>query len=405
MPVISYMGTKAALASDIARSLSNLTPGPLLDLFAGMATIGRAVAPTRNVWLNDVQQFSRLTSEVQFLNCDGASLRKAAYRTACRTFEKHCATLSTEYREQLEKEALALDKLDWATLASHAEDISSNTSVRLDVHHFHQKDYRLFVEIYASSYFGIRQCIELDALRKGIDHAAPAYNEKLAGVRRWMLAALGSAASRCSNSTGHFAQYLTASEMNVSRVVKQRRREILREWQASLRSMTQVGNYAWRKSNRIFNLDACNLLRDLNDSRMCPGVIYADPPYTSDQYSRYYHLLETLVLYDYPKVTGKGLYRPDRFVSSWSLKTKVRDSFETLIEQASQLGSSLVISYPTNGLLANSENVIPVMLSKHFRSHSRLTPRQHQHSTMGASKGNHRTDVTEQIFVASRAIS
>ena len=263
------------------------------------------------------------------------------------------------------------------------------------------RDYRLFASTYQGTYFGLRQCIELDAVRKGIDVAAPEHDRTLAGVRRWMLAALGAAASRCSNSTGHFAQYLTVSASNVRRVTSQRRRSIHQEWLVSLRATSQVGNYAWRKANRTFNFDACDLLAKLETDRTAPAVIYADPPYTSDQYSRYYHLLETLVHYDYPEVSGKGLYRPDRFVSKWSLKTKVRLSFHSLIAHAAALRSSLVISYPTNGLLPNSEQAIPEMLREYFRSVTRLTPFAHQHSTMGASKGTQRTDVTEQIFVAS----
>lgn len=405
MPVISYMGTKAALASEISASFNGLPSGPLLDLFAGMATIGRAVAPVRNVWLNDVQQFSRLTSELQFLNCDGSAYRRTAYRTARDIYGKHYKQLSAEFGSLLAKEDAALQGREWRDVSAmeielRAENRSGPELAAL----FASKgspDYRLFTGMYASTYFGIRQCIQLDALRKGIDAAAPEGDRKLGGVRRWMLAALGGAASRCSNSTGHFAQYLTASEENVRRVASQRRRSITREWVISLRTDTQVGNYAWRRNNRTFNLDACDLLVSLQTGSSAPSVIYADPPYTSDQYSRYYHILETLIKYDYPDVSGKGLYRPDRFVSSWSLKTKVHQSFRALIQNASMLKSALVISYPTNGLLEKSEQAIPDMLTEHFRSVNRLTPMSHQHSTMGASKGTQRQEVTEQIFVAS----
>ena len=405
MPVISYMGTKAALASEIAASFDGLPAGPLLDLFAGMATIGRAVAPVRNVWLNDVQQFSRLTSELQFLNCDGSGYRRSAYRTAQLTYAKHFKLLSAQFRDLIAKEDAALQTREWQDVSSMEIELRAGNRPGPDITASATRkdlpDYCLFTGMYAATYFGIRQCIQLDSLRKGIDAAAPEGDRKLAGVRRWMLAALGSAASRCSNSTGHFAQYLTASELNVRRVASQRRRSITREWRIGLRAGAQVGNYAWRRNNRTFNSDACDLLASLNKAGTAPAVIYADPPYTSDQYSRYYHILETLIKYDYPSVAGKGLYRPDRFVSNWSLKTKVNESFDSLIKNASLLGSSLVISYPTNGLLAKSEDVIPEMLSEHFRSVRRLTPMSHQHSTMGASKGSQRHEVTEQVFVAS----
>lgn len=401
MPIISYMGTKAAFAGQIARSFERLPAGPLLDLFAGMATIGRAVAPTRNVWLNDIQQFSRLTSELQFLNCDGSQLHSAAYRAARAVYLRHSQDLSTEFRDGLNREDVALSAQDWRALSVTEYVAGANGNEAAIIRNGASQDYRLFASIYQGTYFGLRQCIELDAVRNGIDVAAPENDPKFAGVRRWMLAALGAAASRCSNSTGHFAQYLTVSPSNVRRVTSQRRRSIYQEWMVSLRAMSQVGSYAWRMGNRTFSSDACELLTNLEANSTAPAVIYADPPYTSDQYSRYYHILETLILYDYPEVSGKGLYRPDRFTSSWSLKTKVKQSFRSLIEHAAALRSSLVISYPTNGLLSNSEQVIPEMLREHFCSVTRLRPLAHQHSTMGASKGSQRTDVTEQIFVAS----
>ncbi len=404
MPIISYMGTKAALAREIVGSFEHLPAGPLLDLFAGMATIGRTVAPGRNVWLNDVQLFSRLTSELQFLNCDASSLRQSAYRAAVGVREVHAERLMAQYRSSLAAEEKALSSTNYTALIEAEAELRSydfrNNDAACGVREKSQSDYDLFTSTYSGTYFGLRQCIEIDAVRKAIDAAAPIGDPKLVGIRRWFLAALGSAASRCSNSTGHFAQYLTVSEQNARRVASQRRRSIIQEWRSSLRATYQVGNYAWRRFNKTFSSDACELLGELRSSGDRPAVIYADPPYTSDQYSRYYHILETLVRYDYPVVSGKGLYRPDRFVSSWSLKAKVRDSFAELIANASALRAALVISYPTNGLLRDSENAIPEMLRQHFRKVSRLTPVAHQHSTMGASKGSQRTDVTEQIFVA-----
>jgi len=37
-----------------------------------------------------------------------------------------------------------------------------------------------------------------------------------------------------------------------------------------------------------------------------PTLVYVDAPYKRDEYSRYYHLLETLVSYSYPQSLGKG---------------------------------------------------------------------------------------------------
>ena len=83
-----------------------------------------------------------------------------------------------------------------------------------------------------------------------------------------------------------------------------------------------IGSAGWRSRNRVFAQDANSLLAELCHLPDRPAVIYADPPYTDDQYSRYYHLYETLLYYDYPEALGTGRYRPDRFRSQYSLKTR-----------------------------------------------------------------------------------
>ena len=65
----------------------------------------------------------------------------------------------------------------------------------------------------------------------------------------------------------------------------------------------------------------CNdIQRICVDGRVRPAVVYADPPYTSDHYSRYCDLYETLILYDYPLSEATGRYRPDGFFSRFSIK-------------------------------------------------------------------------------------
>ena len=405
MAPISYMGTKGSFSKQIAATFQSLPSGPLLDLFAGMASVGRSAADHRNIWLNDAQTYSTISSQTQFLNCNASALRLISFRRALRTSKKVLVELSAELANPLAIEASALASRDPARILA-AEAVSQElcTSPEHRQRAIKARDeggYRLFVSTYAGSYFGLRQCIEIDALRAGIDVAAPAEDGAYVGVRRWMLTALGAAVSRCSNSTGHFAQYLTPSADNVARVASKRRRSICLEWVDRLRLIKQVGNYTWRKQNRVFCGDACVLLNQLASETRRPAIIYADPPYTSDQYSRYYHLLETLALYDYPQVTGKGLYRPGRFSSDWSIKSKVVASFEQLVEHTAKLGASLVVSYPTHGLLENSETVIPEMMRNSFQSVERHVAVAHQHSTMGASKGVQRTDVVEQVFVGS----
>jgi adenine-specific DNA-methyltransferase len=164
--------------------------------------------------------------------------------------------------------------------------------------------------------------------------------------------------------------------------------------------MQPIGTPEWRKRNRSFCEDAVPLIRRLQREREKPAVVYADPPYTADHYSRYYHVLETLVQYDYPALSGRGLYRDKRFQTPFSLKTKAPDALEHLVLATSQLGADLILSYPTNGIITEADVNITALLRRHYRHVDRRRTIAHKHSTFGASKGKVRHDVLEQIFVA-----
>lgn len=406
MATVSYMGTKTALAPEIAQTFKSLPRGPLLDVFAGMSAIARAVAPKRNVWVNDAQFFSQVISEFQFLSEDSVINHARVIRDTLVAARSHALVLEAEFEGYLKLERASLEGRNWSTLSDFEQKLRARLESAMDAHRRAGPKlagaYRLFSDLYAGTYFSLRQCIEIDALRSAIDQVAAAGDSDKSCVRRWMLASLGAAMSRCSNSTGHFAQYLTVNAGNANRVISKRKRSIQKDWLLRLRDGGPVGSSEWRKNNRVFRQDACALLRDINKSDSHPAIVYADPPYTSDQYSRYYHILDTLVLYDYPIVSGKGRYRPGRFSSDWSLKSKVESCFRSLVDSAFSMNAALVVSYPDNGLLVDSKEVIPALMGERYGSVRRLTPLTHHHSTMGASKGKQRHTVMEQVFVARR---
>ena len=92
------------------------------------------------------------------------------------------------------------------------------------------------------------------------------------------------------------------------------------------------GDREWRRGNRVFksDADAQKLWRSLDRVVDGQAVVYADPPYSKEHYSRYYHVLETLERYDYPEATGVGRYRPDRFRTPFSVKTEVEGAIRRL---------------------------------------------------------------------------
>jgi hypothetical protein len=95
----------------------------------------------------------------------------------------------------------------------------------------------------------------------------------------------------------------------------------------------------------------------LNDQRLSDiAVVYADPPYTRDHYSRFYHVLETMVLSGDPEVStsnirssvprlSRGLYRRDRHQSPFSIISRAPAAFKILFERISARRIPLVLSY------------------------------------------------------------
>ena len=71
-------------------------------------------------------------------------------------------------------------------------------------------------------------------------------------------------------------------------------------------------------------------------------VVYIDPPYNSRQYSRFYHVLETLTKWDKPKLYGVAL-KPDPENMSDYCRTNAKEKFAELVRDID--AQFLVVSY------------------------------------------------------------
>lgn len=102
----------------------------------------------------------------------------------------------------------------------------------------------------------------------------------------------------------------------------------------------------------IFREDANNLVKKLKSD-----ITYIDPPYNSRQYSRFYHLLETLTVWDKPKLEGVALKRPSENMSDYC-RISATKVFEDLIQNIQS--NYLLVSYNNtyNSKSSSSENKI-----------------------------------------------
>lgn len=87
----------------------------------------------------------------------------------------------------------------------------------------------------------------------------------------------------------------------------------------------------------IYKMDANNLAKNIRTD-----ITYLDPPYNSRQYSRFYHVLETLAKWDKPKLFGVALKPPPENMSDYC-RVRAKHKLNELINNLNS--KYVVLSY------------------------------------------------------------
>jgi adenine-specific DNA-methyltransferase len=407
---IRYMGNKHDVAPFVAQLVSRRSrERPFLDVFCGLCSVGGAIARTGNrVIGNDIQGFAVLVARCLLATAQAPPSPQQLKGVLWRSYLHNQRRLLERFADEVAREDAIISAADadayrrayagWRH-AANDEGVAAELATLAGGHD--QRPYRLTTLSFAWGYFGLRQAIAIDSVRFAIDRARESERLTPAGAD-WALVALLQAASCASASPGHFAQYLRPdSDSGFARIVRQRRRNIWEQFVSEINRLAPYGEPWWRSGNTVLQSDALTIWEELDDVGFEDGIVYADPPYSKDHYSRYYHVLETLTLYDYPSAFGKGRYRPDRFATPFSLKTCVAAAMDDLCAAVAERGCTFVLSYPSNGLLNAGCGVDPGdVLDKHFRRVRLLMRRPTGHSTLGARHGSARNTVDELLWVA-----
>lgn len=392
------MGTKRHMADHVRDAIAQLEPsGRVVDLFSGMGSVAESLKETASVVTNDALSFTAALSRARFTGIDRQSASAEVAARLLPGYEARLHDLEEAYAVELAREAAALDgsRTDLLNYMDKAQHVGNSASRRRDARLAAEssgpKHYELATLYFSAGYLSLRQAIELDAARAAID------NDAQLEERDWLLAAWIAGTSVLVNAPGHTAQYLRPNSASAhARIVRTWSRSTWDEFVASLDTVSQVGSETWRASNSVYVGDALDLVSagELKDI----GTVYADPPYTKDQYSRYYHMYETLYRYDYPDSSGAGRNRSDRFTTGFSLKTAVTASFHDLCRNVSRMRVPLVISYPSSGLLGDAGMSVAEIAGQYFGS---VETRSYEakHSTMGASTGASKKSATENLYV------
>ena len=103
------------------------------------------------------------------------------------------------------------------------------------------------------------------------------------------------------------------------------------------------------KKYNIYNKDSKELIKEIKGD-----VLYLDPPYNTRKYDTNYHMLETIALYDNPKIKGvTGIRIEDIKKSNYCIKNKASKELEDLIKSAKF--KYILLSYNDEGIIPMEE--------------------------------------------------
>ncbi|MFY9909572.1 MAG: DNA adenine methylase [Candidatus Sulfotelmatobacter sp.] len=241
---------------------------------------------------------------------------------------------------------------------------------------------------YGGHYFSPSQALAIDALRGNLPASEPA--------RSVCLAAVIIAASKCAAAPGHTAQPLSPDAPSGQKSI----RDAWKHDPASvaLRVLHELCARFSKVAGEVTTQDAVSLAKNLS-----PGdLAIVDPPYSDVQYSRFYHVLETIAKGSCGDVNGRGRYPAVEFrpQSRFSKRSESEHAMRDLLGSLSEAGASVIVTFPreecSNGL---SGDAIALMAQENFCVCSQLVAG--RFSTLGGDNTTRKARVNSEELILS----
>ncbi len=174
-----------------------------------------------------------------------------------------------------------------------------------------------FSDNFGGKYFSMNSAKKIGFIRENIEEN----REKLKKREYYiLLTSLMYSADKIANTVGHYDAYFKKKHINDTLFIKPIDTIVTKE-----------------KEICIFQEDTNILVK-----KIVSDIIYIDPPYNSRQYSRFYHVLETLTKWDKPKLYGVAL-KPEPENMSDYCRNSAKDKFAELIHDIN--AKYLIVSY------------------------------------------------------------
>lgn len=334
---MKYMGSKRELLDFIISSINDLDieSNWFCDLFSGTSVVGCSLKDEYNVQINDIQIYTSI-----FANTYLPNINKLINSTELEKIKDRVLFYVDEFYRKYPDLIFDYNSIDNYEKLTKLEIQQQNL-----IYSNFEIGFHLFVKYYSGTYWSYTQCVWIDSIR--------AVAEEYKGKSDYyiILSSLIYAMSYTSQSTGHFAQFRDVTESNMHDIMLYRIRDIWTYFEKKFLEILNMVDVEATNRYTITTLDYLDCLRLIERNT----IVYADPPYSSVHYSRFYHAIETLIRYDYPNVKYKGRYREDRHQSPFGKKTEVKNAFGKLFKGVKNKNSHLILSYSDNGMITQDE--------------------------------------------------
>lgn len=368
---IHYLGSKLRVLEFIKQVVDELDneKNGICDLFSGTGSVSQYFSSERKVVSIDIQNYSNII-------CSALLIPFSDEFTCSFTKDLHNSKYIAEYLKVFEplitlEDSIVNGKLslDLESVCNFLENsslyafLSDEENVNLypelneafekvetNLKNYNKNTF-IATKYFGGVYFSFKQSVILDAIISEIEKTETKYHNLL-------LASLLSTASDIVNTVGkQFAQPIRPRSKNgqpkkgiLKQLRKDRNIDVLLLYNQWLNKY--LNNQPTDFNHQILKVDYKEALKNLSDD---VRVVYADPPYTRDHYSRFYHGLETISLRDYPRISktkiggkeklSRGLYREEREQSDFCIRSKAPKAFEELFKLVSEKDRILILSY------------------------------------------------------------
>ncbi|MEL0646828.1 DNA adenine methylase [Pseudoalteromonas agarivorans] len=434
---IHYLGSKLRLLDEIDYFINKVAPNctTVCDLFAGSGTVSQHFISTHNVISVDIQEYSKVISSAISAPSNSTNTTASTFVNKCRKSKlldhlyKSSESLIKFESDAIDKSLLlnlddACDLLEDGSLEIYRnENQCKNSSLKKCIEEtlksltnleLLDSKKSMCLRYFGGVYFSYKQAAAIDSILEEI-------NQLPLLDKNTFLAALLSSVSDIVNTVGkQFAQPIKPRKSDGSpkpslknQLIKDRFYDLFKIYEKWLEKYLCLP----KATNNHFSIKS-DYAAFLEVNKHSIDVIYADPPYTRDHYSRYYHILETICLRDNPQISSvktngvtslsRGIYRENRHQSPFCIVSQAPSAFDKLFKESSSIKAPIIVSYSPFAKEGNNRprvvgiDTITKIASQYYDCVEVVSVGKFSHSKLNHSAKNYETPEGAEVLIVCK---